>query len=466
MNDGVFRVVDILNKSNFIELNLDNFVSFDLATIDVDSSNNFLNKLWENFNAKFSPKGKDYCPWAYLPKKYQFEKLTFTYFGSMRTSIGYIHAGVSYKKRGTIDKLHLFSLENNLNGVSILPMLKELVNDARKNNNTFTRYILRCNILSQQSKNEVLIENYKGTNFIIDKSNECNNLLFKIQALNPTDALNKALKKVDSILDFLSIETNALFEYGKFEFCNEGLPKQFGMELQSLFQNDYIWDNDIDNNLFIDFHPIVDNKFLLSKEAIKIIDKILLDDSLTNDPFSVFLKSCYHFRNSLLGEINIQSEMVSLSDTHVLMKTKIENNHKTIIDGTVTGYLSSVETVTSSINKTEIEKCTSCGQLMYSITHRVKSFMDRYIDVGFGDIFKRIYNLRSLYLHTGESCTSTYIPPVRPLLDVKTGTGAVDYYDISVNINGASLEFSIINIREWVSYSLRNYYRQELTSRF
>ena len=216
-------------------------------------------------------------------------------------------------------------------------------------------------------------------------------------------------------------------------------------EIKSVFQNDIIWDNEINNNMFIDFYPIVNNKILLSKEAIKIIEQIITEEPHSNDLFYVFLKSCYHFRNSLQNEITIQNEMLDVNDIYVLSRGKMDNNIRSIIDGTVTGYLSSVETVT--LNNSAAEKCNSCGQLKYSITNRIKFFMDKYLHDGYGDIFKRIYNLRSLYLHTGESCSSKYISPIRPLLDVKTGTGSVDYNGISVNINGGSFEFSIINIR-------------------
>ena len=195
MNDGVFKVVDILNGGNFIELNLDDFVTFDVATINVDSSNKFLNKLWENFNAKFSPKGKSHCPWAYLPGKYLINDITFTYFGSMRTSIGYIYAGVSYKKKGSIDKLHLFCPNNDINDSGFLPILSEIVNDALENNATSTSYYIHCEISCQFNKDNVLIDNYKGKKFIINNSKEKNNLIFHVQALNHTDAMNIALKK-------------------------------------------------------------------------------------------------------------------------------------------------------------------------------------------------------------------------------------------------------------------------------
>lgn len=462
MNDGTFYVINILDGNSYIELNLDDFVAFDIATADIDSSNNFLHKLWENFNNKFSPEGMSHCPWAYFPEKYLFKKVSFTYFGSIRTSVGYIHAGVSYKKRGTIEKLYLFSADMNLNTDGIFSILKKLVKDAIENNDTMKNYYIHCEISSQFTKDNVLIESYKGKNFIIDISNERNKLIFQISALNHTDAMNLALKKVDFILEFLSIETNVLFEYSELEFCGE-FTKQMNTKLKSLFQNNYIWNNEIDKNLFIDFYPIVNEKLLLSKEAIKMIDKILTGEPQSDDLFYVFLKSCYHFRNSLRNELYIQNETLIVNDLYVLTKEKIENNIKPIIDGTVTGYLSSIETVTSNISISNIEKCISCGQLKYSITNRIKTFIDRYLQEGYGDIFKKIYHLRSLYLHTGESCASKYIPPVRPLLDKETGTGAVDYNGISVSLNGRSFSFSIVNIREWVSYSLRNYYKQELS---
>lgn len=58
--------------------------------------------------------------------------------------------------------------------------------------------------------------------------------------------------------------------------------------------------------------------------------------------------------------------------------------------------------------------------------------------------------------------TKSYFSPVRPYLDKNSGTGARDYGGISFYKNGKSFALALNNIREWTSYSLRNYYKKHL----
>lgn len=460
-DEPVFYVVDIKEDiDKLIELNINLFSKFKVESKDIDSSNRFLNNLWEIVDEKISPKEKNYCPWAYFPRKFSFNNVTYTYFGSMRTSIGYIHFAISSNKRGTIKDIYLFSFEIDLNAEKWRSVFSEYIKLAKDNLYTDRVFFVQCDLKLLSTSNNLFFERYQSKSFSFDIVGDSQKLKLQLCALNSSDASNKALQKIDRIIDFLAVETNLLYQYNQIEILQDNKKETFEDAVH--FQNDFLWQNNFDENKFIDFYPVVNGKLIISTEAISVIEKILNDDYSQEEDFNVFLKGCYHFRNSLMNEIKIQSEFLEIGNEAVLMKTRIDKNMNTILDTSVTGYLSSIETVTSNIDKSSVMKCNSCGQIRFNITSRVNNFMENYLGEGYGVIFKKIYNLRSLYLHTGETCASKYVGPVRPLLDQNTGSGAVDYSGISISINGESRAFNISNIREWVSYSLRNYYKEEI----
>lgn len=457
--EKIFYVTDLINIGNFIQLDLNEFVSFNVGSKNDLESNSFLSCLWDEIDCDLSPNNKTNCPWAYVPTKHIFGDTSYTYFGSMRTRIGYIHVAVSYKRKGSINQIHFYSFDVDLSGEQH-GQLKTIVKRVNQKKDHTHEYIIQC--LLKNNLSTELLEDYQGENFHIINNTEDNILVVRVSAQTSTDAYNKAANKIDRIIDFLSVETNIVFESSNFSLINELEGKLLKKITGNIFQNNVDWENDLSGFGFIDFFPIIMNKILLSFESIFIIDRILYEDYEYDDELYIFLKSCYHFRSSLKLEFESENygEVVAVTKEAIFSKRKDIKIVKNIMDNSVTGYISAIETVT--LNLADPKKCEECGQLKYGITNRIKLFIDKYLDEGFGDVFKKIYNFRSLYLHTGENCTNKYIGPVKPLMDSKTGTGAIDYGFISIWVNNYCKGVGINNLREWTSYSLRNYYRTQL----
>lgn len=451
--NNTFYVADIHSETGAdIELHVSDFEYFEIRSNSLEASNLFLEQLWDLFDQNLNPEKLDRCPWYYTPLKFPYRETNFTYLGSMRTSIGYIHVGISNKKKGNIDYIYLHSKDIDLKVEKISQILESLIFNAKQEKKPVQFYI--SSKLNIESFNEyVPLSDYSGENFTINN----NTINFKVSAHTVNEAKYKALEILQNVINFLSVETNLVFVFGEIQFLDD-------LEIESIisvYQNNFKWENSFDQTKFIDFYPVTDSAVvILSIEAIKLIDKIILSEK--NKELSVFFKACYHNRNALIYDQIIESRVLKIQSSFILSGQKVSNNKQTIIDESLTGYLSAIETAALNLNDFDSEKCDSCNQLKFSITKRVKYFVDKYFNDEFGDIFKKIYAQRSLYLHTGESVSKNLIKPIRPRLDQNTATGTTVINSISIMIDGRSRSFSIANVREWVSYTLRNYYKDEL----
>lgn len=457
-----FSVVDARNVNKYIDLQVEMFSEHDVDLEEVNSANAFLLALWELFDRSLSPIGLNgKCPWAFFPFKMKNGKKTLTYLGSIRTKIGYLHVLVSYKKKGSIEKIHFFSQDTDMQAKKQVKLIQELIKSAKVNAKVKNTFYLICELkqVTTVDKNARLLESYKGENFMIFTEKEKTKMIIKIEAQNRIDALNLSVEMLNSITSFLSIETNLLFENSDVDFI-EGFTGE--ENYRSIFQEDKKWKNQFDENLFIDFYPTYNKKIILSKLGIVIIEMILRADYKKDKMLNTFLKSCYFFKTSLKYELGNDGELLYVTGQSVLSKKKKVIQVDNIVDNSVTGYLSSIEIATSS--QAQQNTCEACGQLKYSISYRIKEFVDNYFDKEFGGIFKKIYSMRSKYLHAGESPITYTHERILPLLDPTTGTGAINKNAITVFDFNRSISISISNLREWTSYSLRNYYKREIVS--
>lgn len=461
-----FEVADMSkNIDEIITLELDNFIECIVNTTDIISSNKFLKSLWREFNLSLSPNKMDKCPWAYIPAKQIGKKTTATYFGSMRTNFGIIHVAITYKKKGTISKIHFYSSDKDLRKPQNSKVMNNLVKLAIENSDVVQMVYIEMEIICFFGTKKVKskLEHYNGEKFKISAKGKRKLLYFSLDVFDMIDFKNILREKIDLVFNFLSVETNLLFEHRDIITISEESYRQIENEGCD-FQNDFNWNNDIENDKFIDDFPIGKDKILLSKESINIIDMILNSNFEENKELNNFIKGCYHFRNALHFERESHGKIFTRGKDFILTKPSGIGNYNIIMDNSIAGYLSAIETVT--LNFSTSEKCDECGQVKFAITGRVKKFMDTYFDSGYGDIFKKIYNLRSLYLHTGATSTKNVVGGARPLIDINTGTGAVDTNFITFMIDGKSCGSSIMNLREWTSYSMRNYYKNMIEKTF
>jgi len=320
-------------------------------------------------------------------------------------------------------------------------------------------YRVTCKIIGEFAgkKETINLLDYVSTNFIV-KNSKFN---FFVCAQDKTDAKRMACNKLRNIMNFLAVETNLYFIYESLniEETNEDITLT-DTEIKNEYQEDLRYDiAGYEQDRFIDFFPSVDySSTLLSKKGKEFIDRIISTNLEDQSDLNIFLNSCYHFREGIKRETLINNRHVFIGKDMYLQATKKNQIEKqTIIDSTVTHYLSSIETAT--LIGYIVEKCESCGQLKFQINKRVYEFINKYLCETHGDIFRKIYNLRSLYLHTGISYSKNQDTDTRPLLDKNTGTGCIDYNTITLYITGKTIGFSVENIREWTSYALRNFYK-------
>jgi hypothetical protein len=233
-------------------------------------------------------------------------------------------------------------------------------------------------------------------------------------------------QKINQLVDFLSVETNAPFR----------LTKAPSMDKTIVFGNELFQDDD-----FIDDFPIKNGYLVISKEGKEFIDKLTSIEHEVSLEVDLFLKACSHFHTARM----LEEQMHDIGDGIVL--TMFGGNKVELAN---TLYLSALEVVTL-IGFTE-EKCECCGQPKYQITRRVKDLTSKYLPKHLVKDFIDYYDKRSKYLHRGmKLVTETPTSSIIPLLDPDDKSGCDYPYKVP-----------LINIREYVSYCLRRFYKEHL----
>lgn len=459
----IIEIIDPLDFSKSLELNFNDFIALNVNTLSLDESNSFLNSIWREFNMKFSPQKLDRCPWAYFPQRLTTKKSSILYFGSMRTKLGIIHVAISYKVKGRINSIYFYSQDFNVAEKSNKTLFKNIVRKAKKNMCKKFEYTVRCNLVGKyESENNIgILSNYTTDKFrtFVDK-NDKSYIEFIVYGYDLTDAYKNSNEKIKLLVNFLAVETNIYFQYYDISiFENKDEQSEKRSNYKNTYQEDiYIKELECDGSKFIDLCPKVDDKIFLSQKGIEFIGKIIASEQ-EDYKINMFLNSCYHFRQGLEKEYNLDTNFYGLNTKSVVKSSKINQpNAGSLIDGAVTYYLSALETVT--LIDYNPEKCEACGQLKFQINMRVCTFINENLWENYGEIFKKLYDLRSKYLHTGEAYTSSVDSYIRPLLDDKTATGCKDYDFITLNIKGNTIGIAVTNIRECTSYALRNFYKQ------
>lgn len=243
-----------------------------------------------------------------------------------------------------------------------------------------------------------------------DESNVYNNLEVLINAYGETHCKELALKNNFEIADIISSQCNSLAivsdisikRYESLEKINDG---------KHIEQRDIKW---------IDEYHKEDNKFIIPKYAIRMIDSILTEET---EETSVSIRASHHFANSLkLVKNDIPIELI------------------------ITQLMSAVEVIaeTTVVNT---KACTECGQKMYSIRKRVLALIEDVFHPGMRYIFDDYYINRSKYLHSGKLASKfTYSGRCLPKIASNSRTGCDKY-----------LPNWDLNLIEWVGYIIRRH---------
>lgn len=115
--------------------------------------------------------------------------------------------------------------------------------------------------------------------------------------------------------------------------------------------------------------------------------------------------------------------------------------------------MSALENLTSL--DADPEQCSLCGQLKYGITGRVGDIADKYLNKDMTRLMKKLYSMRSKYLHKANSFCIDNCMYTIPQVDDSTEIGCRINSFLSIMIDDNSYLFTCMNVHEWVSYILR-----------
>lgn len=420
----------------------------DIGITDVEKSNEFLRSLWAEMAKEF---GK--CAWQYTPYKNKQTK-TIT-FGFMDIGVSVLIAGVTYKNNGSLIKLffeytdvsysyeYTEGQEDKLIKKSELGQrLTRVVRRARKGMGKYNDYYALPTVRSF-----LPLSNYEGDNFKIEYVGENKTrIYFPVPAYDENQVEGKITQKINQVIDFLSVETNAPFWITSTTSKEE---KEKIVLIEEVYQE----------SDFIDGLSAKDGYLTISEEAKDLLSYLIECNGEIED-LQIFLNACYHFHTARKYDAQIhdyqgyiEHPLEDGSGGEIEIYTKNQDLKTALITGrsqteiATTLYMSALEVVT--LIGFQSERCKECNQDKYGIASRVRNLVNKYLNSHIAKQLNDYYDKRSKYLHRGYMLTNN--APTNssiPLLDIDRENGC-----------NFPVQVSLINLREYTSYILRAFYR-------
>ncbi|MCY8913410.1 hypothetical protein MOE47_04105 [Bacillus atrophaeus] len=395
-------------------------MDINIGTTNTGESNEFLRCLWTEMKKEFGV-----CGWHYTPyKNGLLKKITFGFVNIGESKP--LEVGITYKEKGSINNI-VFKAEYGekelKKGTELYQRLKSVVNTAKQNVGKVDTLYFSTAFQSYYPFNSCRTDNFTIHPMKDNKSE----FIFGVKAYDRNQASGFVAQKVTQLMNFLAVETNAVFD--RVNWVENRLVEPNESEL---FQEED----------FIDDYSVKENYLVISEEGKEFINILTNSEQELSPEVELFLKACGHFHSARKQEEKMFRRDL---DGSVVM---VQSGEETEIATTL--YLSALE-VTTLIGFTE-EKCDSCGQPKFQITRRVRELASRYLPKHLAKDFVDYYDKRSKYLHAGmrlntETPTGNLIPLLDP--DEKSGCESLS-------------KIPLINVREYVSYCLRKFYRENL----
>lgn len=199
-------------------------------------------------------------------------------------------------------------------------------------------------------------------------------LHLNFEAYSPWDVEMYLPNKCDSILAILYEYTQVLFDVAKIKYADGRLP----VNNTDLQEYNYEWMD------FDECPRLEDSSVILPRECLQIISYIMDDKS--------------HDENI---ELLLNSSRVLTTTKRLLQEVEFPNTSgkADVINSMV---CSSFEPL-SLILDNNSERCQECGNMVFSITKKIKNLCTRYFDESFAKyVCDVIYKNRSVFLHTGQ----------------------------------------------------------------
>ncbi|EJV56502.1 hypothetical protein [Bacillus cereus] len=421
----------------------------DIGITDVKKSNEFLRSLWTEMAKEF---GK--CAWHYTPYKNKQEK-TIT-FGFMDIGVSVLIVGVIYENNGSIIKL-FFEYSDASYGYGYIEgqedkLIKEsglgqrlirVVKKARRGMGEYNDYYALPTI-----KSLFPLSNYEGDNFKTEYVGENKTrIYFPVSAYDENQVEGKIIQKTNQVIDFLSVETNV-------PFWNTSTTSKENKEKTVLTEEVY------QESDFIDGFSVKDGYLTISEEAKDFLS-YLIESNGENEGLQIFLNACYHFHTARKYDAQIYDYQGYIdhpleggSGVEIEVYTKNQELRTALVTGgsqteiATTLYMSALEVVT--LIGFQSEKCKECNQDKYGIASRVRNLVNKHLNLHIAKQLNGYYDKRSKYLHRGYMLTND--EPTNssiPLLNIDGDNGCT-----------FPVQVSLINLREYTSYILREFYKE------
>ena len=406
-------------------------------------SNNFLRALWAELRDRF---GK--CAWNYQPFKYGDLQIIFLGLADINQK-QVISISLTYSTKSIVSGIHFAEKDGEpIDEKSDLgQQLKNAVDKAYQRRNSPDEKILEVLVSSLYRS----LAPYSGQWFeILPEQHPISLLRIKIRAFDNKDAEAEFLRISSYLLDILSVETNSLFWLLSQEIPFDMKSEELACPKVNTFVPDEKW---------MDGSPECNGYLLISSQAVKLMDRILSKNELSNEEES-FVRSCHHFHvareqdalvyNLLFscGEQKNEDGTTRLSFQEDPRLKPASIFSKRAEEIAIVLYMSAIE-VASTIDSNPPGKCATCGQEQYKISARVVDYVKKYLafeeEHYLFKVFKSHYQKRSKYLHAGVVLRDySYTGTTIPRLDPSSDSGVSQLISVSM-----------INLREWISYMLR-----------
>ena len=399
-----------------------------------NESNHFLRSLWASIRDHF---GK--CAWHYSPYKKLDSKQII--LGRMNYKAkGSFEVSVRYKQKGNLVAVMFSDYIESDEIISDLKVIRELV----KNSLDYKKLISKFRFSTSLEVIRGSIAAYSGKSFVLKPTgNSSIKLIVDINGYDTKDAEAKAAEKIKTIIEILTVSTNCLI----IRNTQSDNDSSFSSIEINKYSRDISW---------IDAKPIADGLVQISEKTCFLIDYILSNDIYSYE-IQLLLNSYAHFTSGRsldsftldtyyptprVGKASDEGNIDFQSDLRFSNAARL---HPSSSEDAMILYMSSLEVV-SLIGVSKSKKCDSCGQQAYSISERVRSYVEKDNNNDpLAKIINSYYGLRSRYLHQGiRFVDNSYSGSAIPLLDSNTMSNAREYHQVSLQ-----------NLREWCSYLLR-----------
>jgi len=329
------------------------------SSLDADL---FLRCLWSQFRASFDNYGWNY--WGIRNKN-------LVDLGLLNLGLKCpVHILYNYKQKGTINNLFLELDEEDLSE-EVTAKIALCISKAKEN-----KTLLKDYYCSSPIETFYEIQDYRGSNFEIEKSTFGENLLFKVLSFDKSDFDQEAAIKSAELIKFLSLVFKLPIFHGtnKSERIKSG-GDDYSKELKTI--DDFLGRYDLSSNVY---NKIIE-AITLYYNALKII-------------YNNRRIHAYHALDSTDDQLRFFTPSIHQELIDVQQKIKVD------IEIAVVSLISAIE-VAASIESFKSKACTTCSQQVYKIAQRVRAFSKKYGNEVIENNVKSAYSLRSQIVHVG-----------------------------------------------------------------